>query len=117
MNTTFGYCRAASAIPTVRPGAVRENVASMASFLPRCRQEGIDVLVFPELCVTGYTCADLFYQSALLDAAQKVFVETFLAQTADCDTLVFAGLPVLRGRLSWRARPRRRAEDVPAEHP
>ena len=99
MNTTFGYCRAASAVPSVRPGAVRENVASMAVFLPRCRQGGVDVLVFPELCVTGYTCADLFYQSALLAAAQKAFAETFLAQSADCDTLVFAGLPVARDGL------------------
>ncbi|MDD4102306.1 MAG: NAD(+) synthase, partial [Kiritimatiellae bacterium] len=93
MHKQFGYCRVGAAVPLVRPGAVSENIASMAALARKAADAGADVLVFPELCITGYTCADLFFQSALLDAAEKGF-ELFLRKIWQCDTLFVVGMPL-----------------------
>ena len=93
MHKQFGYCRVGAAIPFVRPGAVSDNIASIACLARKAAESGTDVLVFPELCVTGYTCGDLFFQSALLDAAEKG-LHAFLKKIWQCDTLFIVGLPV-----------------------
>ena len=62
MHKQFGYCRVGAAVPVVCPGAVNANIAAMAVLAKKASEAGADVLVFPELCVTGYTCADLFFQ-------------------------------------------------------
>lgn len=93
MHKQFGYCRVGAAVPLVRPGAVSENIASMAALARKAAESGTDVLVFPELCVTGYTCADLFFQPSLLDAAEKGF-ELFLKKIWQCDTLFVVGMPL-----------------------
>ncbi len=93
MNERFGYCRVGAAVPVVRPGAVTTNVASMAALAKKAAEAGADVVVFPELCVTGYTCADLFFQPALLDAAEKG-LSGFLKKIWQFDTLFILGLPV-----------------------
>ena len=93
MNERFGYCRVGAAVPAVRPGAVNTNVASMAALAKKAAEAGADVVVFPELCVTGYTCADLFFQPALLDAAEKGLAG-FLKKIWQFDTLFIVGLPV-----------------------
>ena len=70
----------------------------VAAATPRIRVAaagGVKVLVFPELCLTGYTCSDLFLQDPLLDAAKRELAE--LADMGkDLDLLVFVGLPWLR---------------------
>lgn len=65
----------------------------MAVLAKRAADSGTDVLVFPELCVTGYTCADLFFQPALLEAAEKG-LSAFLKKIWQCDTLFILGLPL-----------------------
>ncbi len=88
------FVRVAACVPTVAPCDVKGNVASIASCLRSARAKGADVLVFPELCVTGYTCADLFYQDALLRTAEEA-----LASLAPLTkgALVAVGLPVRVG--------------------
>ncbi len=93
MHKQFGYCRVGAAVPVVRPGAVSANIASLAALARKAADAGADVLVFPELCVTGYTCADLFFQTALLDAAERG-LEIFLKKTWQCDTLLIVGMPL-----------------------
>ncbi len=93
MNTELGYCRVGSAVPVVRPGGVAENVASMLRCAVSGAEAGVDLLVFPELSVTGYTCADLFYQDALLDGALKGLTD-FLVQSAALETLLVVGVPL-----------------------
>ena len=93
MNKEFGYCRVASAVPVVKPGAVEANVASMLKSVRQADSAAVDVLVFPELCITGYTCADLFYQDTLLDAAQRG-LEKFLKASKSCPSLMMVGMPV-----------------------
>ena len=99
MHKRFGYCRVGAAVPWVRPGAVSDNVASMANLAKMAAESGANVVVFPELCVTGYTCADLFFQPALLDAAEKGFA-AFLKKIWQYDALFIVGLPLrMDGRL------------------
>jgi NAD+ synthase (glutamine-hydrolysing) len=72
---------------------VTANVASLTALAKKAAEVGTDVLVFPELCVTGYTCGDLFFQPTLLDAAEKG-LSSFLKKIWQCDTLFVLGLPV-----------------------
>ena len=93
MHKQFGYCRVGAAIPLVCPGAVTANIASLTLLAKKAADAGADVLVFPELCVTGYTCGDLFFQPALLDAAEKG-LSCFLKKIWQSDTIFILGLPV-----------------------
>ena len=93
MHKQFGYCRVGAAVPFVRPGAVSSNVSSLTLLAKKAAETGADVLVFPELCITGYTCGDLFFQPALLDAAEKG-LSGFLKKIWQCDTIFILGLPV-----------------------
>ncbi len=93
MHKQFGYCRVGAAIPLVCPGAAAGNIASLTLLAKKAADAGADVLVFPELCITGYTCGDLFFQPALLDAAEKG-LSCFLKKIWQCDTIFILGLPV-----------------------
>lgn len=93
MNRNLGYCRVGSAVPVVQPGAVTKNVRSMLQCAHEAATQGADLLVFPELSITGYTCADLFYHAALLDAAVQGLAD-FLLGSADFETLLVAGMPL-----------------------
>lgn len=68
-DMTNGFIRIASASPLHRVGDVEYNVEQMITMLRELDEKGTEIVVFPELSVTGYTCADLFHNSALLDAA------------------------------------------------
>ena len=57
---------------------------------------GVRVAVFPELCVTGATCGDLFHQGVLLSAAERA-VTVIARETAGLDMLLFVGVPVAAG--------------------
>jgi NAD+ synthase (glutamine-hydrolysing) len=91
------YIRVAAAVPPVVPAGVSANTKAVAEILRRAEAEGARVVVLPELCLTGYTCADLFYQPSLLDAAEAALAE-LLPQCGD--GLVAIGLPVrVSGRI------------------
>ena len=62
----FDYIRLAQAVPHVKVGAVRENAARILDKIEKADKNGADYVIFPELSVTGYTCADLFFSESLL---------------------------------------------------
>ena len=64
-----GFIKVAACTPEIQVADVDFNVDKIISQLEKCREEGVKVAVFPELCITGYTCQDLFFQNALLDRA------------------------------------------------
>ena len=64
-----GFIKVAACTPEIQVADVDFNVDKIISQLEKCREEGVKVAVFPELCITGYTCQDLFFQNALLDKA------------------------------------------------
>jgi NAD+ synthase (glutamine-hydrolysing) len=61
--------RVAAAIPEVTVGNVSYNVSKIIELLDKSEEQGVDIIVFPELCVTGYSCGDLFFQECLIEAA------------------------------------------------
>ena len=94
-----GFFRAASCSPALRVADVDFNVGNMLSMLSILKDEAPDLVVFPEMSVTAYTCADLFHNSTLLNAA----VRGLRRLVDECPPelpLVFCGMPVLAaGRL------------------
>ena len=99
MSDSFGYVRVATAVPEVQAGAVRDNLASMLGLARDAARQGCDVVVYPELAITGYTCADLFAQRLLLDAARAALMD-FTEATAGLAPAFAVGLPLaVDGRL------------------
>lgn len=95
----YGYLRVAAAYPEVELANPAVNSNRIADMIRTLSQRGASLIVFPELCMTGYTCADLFNQPILLDAALQQL--GMLQQVAEeCSITAVVGLPVrYRGRL------------------
>jgi NAD+ synthase (glutamine-hydrolysing) len=90
----YGYIRAAAAVPRVKVGDTVHNADEIVRLITDgARDHGIQVMVFPELSVTGYTCADLFGQRSLLNAAQTA-LRDILSRTRGIDMLAALGMPV-----------------------
>ena len=92
----YGYVRAAAAVPRVSVGDPAANADQIAKMIKEGAQKGVRVMVFPELAITGYTCGDLFNQSALVAAAERA-LGTILEKTAGCELIAAIGLPVASG--------------------
>ena len=69
--TNYGFITVAAAIPSTRVADVQYNVEEIERLVDAAEQKGVELLVFPELCITGYTCQDLFRSSHLLDASDQ----------------------------------------------
>ena len=67
----FGYIKVASAIPSVKVGDVNYNLQQAELMIAQAEGKGVEIIVFPELSLTGYTCQDLFRQQILIDAAEQ----------------------------------------------
>ncbi|MBR3160035.1 MAG: NAD(+) synthase [Atopobiaceae bacterium] len=91
-----GFVKVAVRTPRVRVADVAHNVEACSEAMCEAAQAGAKVIVLPELCVTGYTCEDLFWQDALLDASLRG-VQTLAERTAELEALVFVGAPVQVG--------------------
>ena len=65
------FNRIACAVPAVKVGDVKRNTETVCSYLQKAEEAGADIVLFPELCLTGYTCGDLFYQEALHNAVEE----------------------------------------------
>lgn len=95
----FGLMRVASCSPQVKPADVTYNTARIREQLDQCVELNADLAVFPELSLTGYTCADLFTQDLLLECAMQSMFDIARDYKEKPITIV-AGLPVsYRGRL------------------
>ncbi len=88
-----GFVKVAAVTPEIRVADVAFNKDQIISKLTEAAKEGAKVIVFPELCITGYTCSDLFLQDVLLEEARKGIVEIAKA-TESIDALVFVGAPL-----------------------
>ena len=99
MKDNYGYIRVAAAMPRVHVADPQGNCEEMATLATSISGNGASVIAFPELSITGYTCADLFGQRKLLDDAQSSTKE-LLSRTAALDPVLVFGAPVeFRGRL------------------
>ena len=62
----YGFIKVGTAIPAVRVGDVQYNTEQIEALLTQAEEAGIEIIVFPELSLTSYTCQDLFRQRSLL---------------------------------------------------
>ncbi len=91
-----GFVKVCACTPEIRVADCAFNAGAVVRLAQAAAEKGAKLCVFPELCVTGYTCQDLFFQKTLTDAAESA-VETIAAQTADMDLLLCVGVPVRVG--------------------
>lgn len=89
----FGLLRVATAIPTVKVADVEYNLKQHISLLKQAHEEGVQLLVFPELSLTGYTCADLFRHRPLLDFTTQALMHLAEASRG-IDMAVVVGAPL-----------------------
>ncbi len=94
--STHGYYRFAALVPPVRVADVPANAAALAAAMDAAVQEGAQLVLFPELCLTGATCGDLFFQRRLQQAALDGLV-SFARETARHDIPAVLTLPVVVG--------------------
>lgn len=88
----YGFVRAGVCTPEIKVADVSFNVAGIKKALAEADKKGVEMLVFPELCLTGYTVGDLFYSDVLLNGAQNGLVEV-AEFSKGIKTLIFVGLP------------------------
>lgn len=91
-----GFLRVAAAVPKVTPADCAANVESIIALAKELDTKGARLIVFPELCVTGYTCGDLFHQKKLLDDALTA-LEQLLSASSAMDAILVVGMPLRIG--------------------
>lgn len=91
---SFGFFRVAVVSPELRVADVSFNLQGINGALKQMASEGVQLAVFPELCITGYSCADLFYQEALLRESAASLQE-IAAETAGLGIAAVVGLPLV----------------------
>lgn len=88
-----GFIKVAAATPKIKVGDTKYNSRQIIAQIKEAAENKAKIIVLPELCVTAYTCGDLFLQSALIDnAADAVF--TIAEETKDLDILIAVGTPI-----------------------
>ena len=88
-----GFICTAAGTPKIKVADCRYNAEQIFTMMREAERQGVKLLVLPELCLTGYTCADLFLQDTLLDGAGEG-LRTILEATKNLDVLTAIGLPV-----------------------
>ena len=91
-----GFLRLAAAVPDVRVADVNHNVEQIVALTRMAADDDVALAVFPELSITGYTCADLFFQSRLTDTAFEA-LDRIAQETKSCDTIIVVGAPLYHG--------------------
>ena len=95
----YGFVKTAAVSPKIRVADPVYNGQEIIHLMKETWEKGARIIVFPELCITGYTCSDLFRQELLLKTAKEVLMEIVEA-SAGMDGLFFVGLPLeIRGKL------------------
>lgn len=94
-----GFVKVAAATPGIRVADTKFNSEVIISKIKEAYEEGASLIVMPELCITGYTCQDLFAQDTLLNGAKEALAK-IADETKRVEALVFVGLPLeYKGKL------------------
>lgn len=95
----YGFVKVASAVPSVKVADCRYNILQIESLIAQAEGKGIEVICFPELSITAYTCGDLFSQQLLLDEAEMALI-SLLDFTRSLNIISIVGFPLpYRGTL------------------
>lgn len=93
-----GFIKVAAAVPVVKVADPDYNVQQIESLIAQAEGQGVEIVVFPELCITGYSCQDLFKEQLLIDKAEEALI-VLLDFTRKLDIIAIVGLPVQVGAL------------------
>ena len=89
----YGYVKVAAAVPRVKVADCKFNASEIEKEIIIADGKGVQIIAFPELCVTGYTCGDLFAQQLLLEEAEMGLMQ-ILNNTRQLDIISILGMPV-----------------------
>ena len=92
----YGYVKVAAAVPRVRVADCKFNVSQIEKEIIIAEGKGVQIIVFPELSVTGYSCGDLFGQQLLVEEAEMGLMQV-LNNTRQLDIVSIVGMPVALG--------------------
>ncbi len=90
----YGFVKVAAAIPRVSVADCYYNIQQIESLMRKASTEGVQMMTFPELGITAYTCLDLFSKQTLLENAEKALLK-LINDTADLDVFTIVGLPLV----------------------
>ena len=93
MNKKYGYVRVAASVPALKVANIEFNVSEIVDEIKKLAKEGVQVVVFPELSLTGYTCGDLFNQDFLVEKSIEG-LETIVKDTSKLDIVTVVGMPI-----------------------
>lgn len=97
-----GFFKVAAATPSIKVADCEYNKDAILDLMRRAEKRSVGAIVFPELCLTGYTCGDLFRDRTLITAAQKALSD-IMAQSKSMHLLAVIGLPVPVGANLYNA--------------
>lgn len=92
-NEILGMTRVASCVPVVRPGATEDNCRAIAKIAEDAVEKGALIILFPELCVTGYSCGDLFHDQLLIQSTIEN-IRKLAESTSGMKALLVVGAPI-----------------------
>ena len=93
MSKNFNSVKVASAIPQVEIANCQFNAQRIEALIKQAEKKQVQIICFPELCITAYTCGDLFRQELLLDEAEKALLR-LTENTADLEIISIVGMPL-----------------------
>ena len=89
----YGFIRVAAATPNIKVANCFYNAKCIIENIKKAYESNTNLIVFPELCITGYTCSDLFLQSSLLEDSEKA-LKNILQETKDLNIICIVGMPI-----------------------
>jgi NAD+ synthase (glutamine-hydrolysing) len=92
----YGFIKVAAGVPLVKVADCKYNEEQIENLIAIAEGKGVQIITFPELCLTGYTCGDLFQQQLLLENAERTLMR-LLNNTRQLDIISIVGLPVSIG--------------------
>ena len=90
----YGFVKVAAAVPHVQVADCLYNIQQMEGLMRQASDKGVQIIAFPEMSVTAYTCLDLFAQQTLLKNAEQALLK-LVSDTADLNILTIAGAPLV----------------------
>lgn len=90
----YGFVKVAAAVPHVQVADCFYNIKQMEGLMRQASNKGVQIIAFPEMSVTAYTCLDLFAQQTLLKNAEQALLK-LVSDTADLNILTIAGAPLV----------------------
>ena len=90
----YGFVRVAAAVPAVKVADCKFNAQQIETQIAIADGKGVQIIIFPELSITGYTCADLFGQTLLLEEAEIALMQ-IMNNTRQMDIISIIGMPVV----------------------